>query len=59
MVKIMATETNTECAHSRRYVRTRRVDECGTLHEILTHCLPAFGGAYLRRIYQIDRKSVV
>jgi deoxyhypusine synthase len=38
---------------SRRYVKVRRVDECGTLDELLRHCLPAFGGAYLRRIYTI------
>lgn len=38
---------------ARRPVRVRRVDECQTLHEIFTHCLPAFGGAYLRRIYGI------
>jgi deoxyhypusine synthase len=37
----------------RRIVRTRRVDEVETLDELFTHCLPAFGGAYLRRIYQI------
>src|SRR5215467_7633613 len=37
----------------RRYVHVRRVDECPTLDELFTHCLPAFGGAYLRRIYQI------
>jgi deoxyhypusine synthase len=37
----------------RRYVRVRRVDECQTIDELLTHCLPAFGGAYLRRIYRI------
>ena len=24
-----------------------------TLHELFTHCLPAFGGAFLRRIYTI------
>lgn len=54
----MPTETNTECAHKRRYVRTRRVDECGTLHELFTHCLPAFGGAYLRRIYQILDRAI-
>jgi deoxyhypusine synthase len=54
----MSTEPHTECARSRRYVRTRRVDECGTLHEIFTHCLPAFGGAYLRRIYQILDRAI-
>jgi deoxyhypusine synthase len=42
----------------RRYVRVRRVDECDTLHDLLTHCLPAFGGAYLRRIYQILDRAI-
>ena len=42
----------------RRYVRVRRVDECGTLDELFTHCLPAFGGAYLRRIYQILDRAI-
>ena len=42
----------------RRYVRVRRVDECESLHDLLTHCLPAFGGAYLRRIYQILDRAV-
>lgn len=37
----------------RRIVRTRRVDEIGTFDELIRHCLPAFGGAYLRRIYGI------
>ena len=36
-----------------RKVLVRRVDECDSLHEILTHCFPAFGGAFLRRIYTI------
>ncbi len=36
----------------------RRVDECSTLHEIFNHCLPAFGGAYLRRIYQILDRAI-
>ena len=40
-------------AKHRRYVHVRRVDECSTLDELFTHCLPAFGGAYLRRIYRI------
>jgi deoxyhypusine synthase len=38
---------------SRRTVRTRRVDEVASLDELFRHCLPAFGGAYLRRIYTI------
>jgi len=42
----------------RRYVRVRRVDQCDTLHDLFTHCLPAFGGAYLRRIYQILDRAV-
>jgi len=37
----------------RRRVKVRRVDECDTLHDLFTHCLPAFGGAFLRRIYTI------
>jgi deoxyhypusine synthase len=37
----------------RKPVRVRRVDECQSLHELFLHCLPAFGGAYLRRIYTI------
>jgi deoxyhypusine synthase len=42
----------------RRYVKVRRVDECDTLDELFTHCLPAFGGAYLRRIYQILDRAI-
>lgn len=38
---------------SRKTVRTRRVDEVNSFDELLRHCLPAFGGAYLRRIYTI------
>ncbi len=38
---------------AKRKVEVRRVDECDSLHEILTHCFPAFGGAFLRRIYTI------
>ena len=59
MVKItMASSSDTDCARGRRYVRTRRVDQCVTLDEIFTHCLPAFGGAYLRRIYQILDRAI-
>ena len=36
-----------------RAVRVRRVDECQSLDEIFRHCLPAFGGAFLRRVYTI------
>src|SRR5438128_4655061 len=38
---------------NRRIVEVRRVDQCGTLDELFRHCLPAFGGAFLRRIYTI------
>jgi deoxyhypusine synthase len=36
-----------------RAVKVRRVDEVNSLDELFRHCLPAFGGAYLRRIYTI------
>jgi deoxyhypusine synthase len=49
----MPAETGHENLKTRRYVQVRRVDECETLDELFTHCLPAFGGAYLRRIYGI------
>ena len=38
---------------SRRTVLTRRVDQVASLDELFRHCLPAFGGAFLRRIYTI------
>lgn len=44
--------------NNRRWVRVRRVDECQTLDELFLHCLPAFGGAYLRRIYQILDRAI-
>lgn len=43
---------------ARRPVRVKRVDECGSLHELFLHCLPAFGGAYLRRIYTILDRAI-
>ncbi len=45
-------------ASPRRTVHVRRVDECETLDELLLHCLPAFGGAYLRRIYTILDQAI-
>src|SRR6185436_3758894 len=45
-------EMPSESRH-RRSVNVRPVDECETLDELLTQCFPAFGGAYLRRIYGI------
>lgn len=38
---------------SRRRVDARRVDEVQTLDELFRQCLPAFGGAMLRRVYEI------
>jgi len=43
---------------SRQKVVVRRVDECKTLDEVFTHCLPAFGGAFLRRIYTILDEAI-
>src|SRR2546427_1720640 len=53
MVKVISMD-----ASHRRYVHVRRVDECATMAELFTHCLPAFGGAYLRRIYQILDRAI-
>lgn len=39
-------------------VRVKRVDECDSLSELITHCFPAFGGAFLRRIYTILDLSI-
>jgi deoxyhypusine synthase len=42
----------------RRTVAVRRVDECRTLDDLFRHCLPAFGGAFLRRIYTILDQAI-
>ena len=39
-------------------VRVKRVDEVSTFDELFRHCLPAFGGAYLRRIYTILDRAI-
>lgn len=39
-------------------VDVRRVDECGSLGELITHCFPAFGGAFLRRVYTILDRAI-
>src|SRR6202171_3991643 len=39
--------------HRRSTVTVKRVDECDSLSDLITHCFPAFGGAFLRRIYTI------
>jgi len=41
-----------------RRVKVRRVDECDSLHELITHCFPAFGGAFFRRIYTILDQAI-
>src|SRR5712672_2880168 len=51
-------ESATETARERRWVRVRRVDECQTLDDLFLNCLPAFGGAYLRRIYTILDRAI-
>src|SRR5215469_5857441 len=40
-------------SNSRRRVSVRPVDKCETLDELIRHSFPAFGGAFLRRIYTI------
>jgi deoxyhypusine synthase len=42
----------------RRTVRVRRVDQCESLADLFEHSLPAFGGAYLRRIYTILDRAI-
>ena len=43
---------------SRQPVCVRRVDEVESLDELFRHCLPAFGGAYLRRLYTILDRAI-
>ena len=45
-------------AHNQKPVRVRRVDQCQSVHEIFEHCLPAFGGAILRRVYTILDRAI-
>jgi deoxyhypusine synthase len=44
--------------NANRRVKVRRVDECESLHELITHCFPAFGGAFLRRVYTILDQAI-
>ncbi|MEO5923771.1 MAG: deoxyhypusine synthase family protein [Bryobacteraceae bacterium] len=44
--------------NDRPQVNVRRVDECDTMADLLTHCFPAFGGAFLRRIYTILDRAI-
>ena len=41
-----------------RPVRVKRVDECNSLDDLFRHCLPAFGGAFFRRIYEILDRAI-
>jgi deoxyhypusine synthase len=43
---------------SRKPVRVRRIDQCHSVHEIFEHCLPAFGGAILRRAWSILDRAI-
>lgn len=54
----MPLEPTPECARPRRPVKVWRVDECQSLAEVMEHCLPAFGGAYLRRIHSILDRAI-
>ncbi|HEY7334600.1 MAG TPA: deoxyhypusine synthase family protein [Bryobacteraceae bacterium] len=45
-------------SHRGSTVQVRRVDECDTLDELIRHCFPAFGGAFLRRIYTILDEAI-
>ena len=49
----MAHHPQPEAAAKRKTVTVKRVDECDDLGDLITHCFPAFGGAFLRRIYTI------
>ncbi len=42
----------------RRWVNVKRVDQCNTLDELFRNCLPAFGGAQLRRVYTILDRAI-
>jgi deoxyhypusine synthase len=51
-------ESATAGGGPRQRVQVRRVDECETLDELFRSCLPAFGGAFLRRIYTILDQAI-
>ena len=56
----MSANSNNSMKHNNaaRRVKVRRVDECDSLHELITHCFPAFGGAFFRRIYTILDQAI-
>ncbi|MEP7353399.1 MAG: deoxyhypusine synthase family protein [Acidobacteriota bacterium] len=39
-------------------VVVKRVDECETVDQLIRHCFPAFGGAFLRRVYTILDRAI-
>jgi deoxyhypusine synthase len=45
-------------SHHGSPVQVRRVDDCDSLDELIRHCFPAFGGAFLRRIYTILDQAI-
>jgi deoxyhypusine synthase len=45
-------------SRSQQRVHVRRVDRCDTLDELIRHAFPAFGGAFLRRIYLILDRAI-
>jgi deoxyhypusine synthase len=51
-------EPSEKPAGPRRPLVTRRVDEIETLDELFQFCLPAFGAAYLRRVYSILDQAI-
>jgi deoxyhypusine synthase len=53
-----AASSTTETATPHRPVRTKRIDQVATMDELFRHCLPAFGGAYLRRVYTILDQAI-
>ncbi|HYP14072.1 MAG TPA: deoxyhypusine synthase family protein [Bryobacteraceae bacterium] len=59
----MSTHDRLPCASetggkTRQYVRVRRVDQCESLEDVFLNALPAFGGAFLRRIYSILDRAI-
>src|SRR5499427_5247910 len=58
MVKVLLRSNSMRASHSQKTVQVRRVDECGTLDELIRHSFPAFGGAFLRRIYTILDEAI-
>jgi deoxyhypusine synthase len=49
---------NANSGAPRRWVNVKRVDECSSLDDLFRNCLPAFGGAHLRRIYTILDRAI-